>query len=357
MQKKSSPQKKTHKNSSSSSYTILTIDNEKGMLDSLSLILTKLGYQFTGVTNPVDALEILQTKHIDILILNSSITNLHTDEIIEKFRRINNNIYILLLVERSALNPPLQKMRELDIQGYCQKSGNLDQIILLIESAVKSVSQMREIKKVNEKLLSTYNKLEKSYLESIQTIRHTVEAKDTYTKGHSDRVALYSVLLGKKLGLSKDDLRKLKLGGLFHDVGKIGIPDSILQKKTRLTNTQYNKIKEHPIIGANILSNASIFKDIIPIVKHHHERFDGTGYPDGLKGNGIPYLARITAITDSFDAMNSKRVYRNSLTIKDIFNEIQKNKGTQFDPVITDAFLDILKNDYKSILKIHEKYK
>lgn len=344
-------------NSLKPSYRILAVDTEIGIMDSLSLILTKLGYDFVGVTNPVEALEELKSSHFDILLLNSSMTPLYGDRVIEEFRKINKDIYILLLVERSKQTPPLQALKELDIQGFCQKSGNLDQIVLLIESAVKSIYQMREIQKVNKKLLATYNKLEKAYLESIQIIRYTVEAKDTYTRGHSDRVSLYSVLIGKKLGLSKEDIRMLKLGGLFHDVGKIGIPDNILQKKAKLTNSQYNQIKNHPIIGAQILSAASIFKDIIPIVKYHHERFDGTGYPDNLKGEDIPYLARITAVADSFDAMNSKRVYRNSLSIADIAKEFENNKGTQFDSKIVDAFLDILKNDYNSILKIEEKYK
>lgn len=349
--------KTTSINLNDSNYSVLAVDTEVGIMDSLSLNLTKLGYEFVGVTNPVDALNKLKVKNFDILLLNSTMTPLNGDRVIQEFRKINKDIYIILLVERSNLTPPLQTIKELDIQGFCQKSGKLDQIILLIESAAKSISQMREIKKVNKKLLSTYNKLEKAYLDSIQIIRYTVEAKDTYTRGHSDRVALYSVMIGKKLGLSKEDLRKLKLGGLFHDVGKIGIPDSILRKKAKLTNSQYNQIKSHPIIGAQILSAASIFKDIIPIVKYHHERFDGKGYPENLNGEDIPYLARITAVADSFDAMNSKRVYRNALTMTDIIQEFEKNKTTQFDSKIVDAFLDILKNDYNSILKIEEKYK
>lgn len=338
-------------------YSVLAVDPEIGIINSLSLDLTKLGYNFVGVTNPVDALNELKSQHFDILLLNSTMTPLNGDRVIPEFRKINKDIYVLLLVERSSLTPPLQTLKKLDIQGFCQKSGKLDQIILLIESAAKSISQMREIQKVNKKLLSTYNRLEKAYLESIQIIRYTVEAKDTYTRGHSDRVSLYSVLIGKRLGLSKEDLRKLKLGGLFHDVGKIGIPDNILRKKTKLTNSQYNQIKSHPIIGAQILSAASIFKDIIPIVKYHHEKFNGTGYPEGLKGEEIPYLARITAIADSFDAMNSKRVYRNSLSIADIICELEKNKGIQFDSKIVDVFLEILRKDYNSILKIEEKYK
>ena len=142
---------------------------------------------------------------------------------------------------------------------------------------------------------------------------------------------------------------------MFHDIGKIGIPDSILLKESSLTNDEYSQIKNHPSIGAHILCNAKIFQNIIPIVKHHHERYDGTGYPSQLKGDDIPYLVRITTIADSFDAMSSKRNYRNELSPEHIIEEIQRNKGTQFDPEIADVFLDILNNHYDEIQRIKDE--
>ena len=151
-------------------------------------------------------------------------------------------------------------------------------------------------------------------------------------------------------------MKTLKIGGLFHDIGKIGVPDSILQKHSRLTDDEYSQIKNHPSIGAHILSSATIFKDIIPIVKHHHEKYDGNGYPGKLKGDNIPYLARIVSIADSFDAMSSKRTYRDSLPVDIIISEFEKNKGSQFDPKITDVFLDILKNEFDKIKAIQEQY-
>ena len=193
-------------------------------------------------------------------------------------------------------------------------------------------------------------------MESIQTVRYTVEAKDTYTRGHSDRVSEFSVLIGKKLGLSEDDLRRLKIGGLFHDVGKIGVPDNILQKEGKLSEDEYSEIKNHPTIGAHILSTASIFQDILPIVKYHHERYDGKGYPERLQGENIPYLARITAVADTFDAMTSKRVYRDSIPLDQVIEEFKRCRGTQFDPGLADLFVDILENDYNSILEIQKKY-
>ena len=284
-------------------------------------------------------------------------TPLHGDQVVEEIRKFNKDLYIILLTGHKDLAPPLETIRRLDIQSYCEKSDKFDQLLLLIESGIKSVEQMREIKKINAELSETYEKLEKSYMESIETVRYTVEAKDLYTRGHSDRVSEYSVLIGKKLGLNDEDIRRLRIGGLFHDVGKIGVPDSILQKNAKLTDDEYSQIKNHPTIGAHILSTASIFQDIIPIVKHHHERYDGNGYHSRLKGEEIPYLSRIAAIADSFDAMTSRRVYRDSLPMDIVISEIEKNKGTQFDPQVADAFLDILKNDYSSIEEIMRKYK
>ena len=227
-------------------------------------------------------------------------------------------------------------------------------MLLLIESGIKAVSQMNIIKKINVELQSTYEKLESAYMETIEILRITVEAKDAYTRGHSDRVSEYSVLIGKTLGLSDNDLKILKIGGLFHDIGKIGIPDSILLKTTKLDDDEYSEIKNHPAIGAHILSNATIFKDIIPIVKHHHERFDGNGYPGKLKGEEIPYLARIAAVADSFDAMTSKRSYRDSLPLDVVKQELIRNRGTQFDPEITDVFLGILESNPEEIERIQK---
>ena len=216
---------------------------------------------------------------------------------------------------------------------------------------------MNEIKRINEELSNTYDKLEKAYLDSIQTLRYTVEAKDPYTRGHSDRVSEYSVLIGQKLGLSEDLIKTLRVGGLFHDIGKIGIPDSILLKESKLTDDEYSQIKNHPSIGAHILCNAEVFKDILPIVKHHHERYDGNGYPSKLKGEDIPYIARIAAVADTFDAMKSKRTYRNALPLDVVKEEIERCSGTQFDPNIAKVFLDILNNEYDKIQEIQEKYK
>ena len=331
-------------------YKIIAVDDEEGIVDSLSIFLKRSGYSFTGVTDPVEAIEKVKNEHFDLMVLDFIMTPVHGDEVVEEIRKFNKDLYILLLTGHKDLAPPLETIRRLDIQGYCEKSDKFDQLLLLIESGIKSIEQMKEIKKINDEL-------EKAYMESIETLRYTVEAKDTYTRGHSDRVSNYSVLIGEKLALSQSQLNTLRIGGLFHDIGKIGVPDSILLKEEKLSVDEYSQIKNHPSIGAHILSNATIFKNIIPIVKHHHERYDGKGYPSKLEGENIPYLARITAVADSFDAMTSKRTYRDSLPLEEVKNEIRKCSGTQFDPNIARVFLDILENEYEKIKEIQETYK
>lgn len=343
--------KNSHTNINSQ-YKIIAVDDEVGILDSLNVFLSKVGYSFVGVTNPMEAIEKVKNEHFDLMLLDFLMTPIHGDQVVEEVRKFNKDLYILLLTGHKDLAPPLETIKRLDIQGYCEKSDKFDQLLLLIESGIKAVSQMKLIKNINNELQSTYDKLESAYMETIEILRFTVEAKDSYTRGHSDRVSEYSELIGKTLGLSEADLKTLKIGGLFHDIGKIGIPDNILLKTSKLNDDEYSEIKNHPSIGAHILSNATIFKDIIPIVKHHHERFDGNGYPSKLKGNEIPYLARIAAIADAFDAMTSRRSYRDSLDLEFVKNEIVQNAGTQFDPEIAQIFLNILDAEPNEINRI-----
>ena len=349
--------RKNMQNSSKTGYKIIAVDDEEGIVDSLSVFLRRSGYDLTGVTDPMEAIELVRNEHFDLMILDFIMTPIHGDKVVEEIRKFNKELYILLLTGHKDLAPPLETIRKLDIQGYCEKSDKFDQLLLLIESGIKSIEQMNEIKRINEELSDTYEKLERAYLDSVQTLRYTVEAKDPYTRGHSDRVSAYSVLIGKYLGLSETDLRTLEVGGLFHDIGKIGIPDRILLKETKLTDDEYSEIKNHPSIGAHILCNAAIFQDIIPIVKHHHERYDGRGYPGQLKGEDIPYMARIAAVADTFDAMTSKRTYRDALPLEAVRAEIEKCSGTQFDPEIAKVFLDILDNHYNEVQEIQEKFK
>ena len=339
-----------------SPYKIIAVDDENGIIDSLSVFLKRSGYQLTGVTDPYEAIERVRNEHFDLMLLDFIMTPIHGDKVVEEIRKFNQELYILLLTGHKDLAPPLETIKRLSIQGYCEKSDKFDQLLLLIESGLRSVEQMKIIQKINQELKEKNQELENAYLESIQTLRYTVEAKDSYTRGHSDRVADFSVLIGKYMGLSEEELKTLRIGGLFHDIGKIGVPDAILLKEAKLTDEEYSEIKNHPNIGKHILSNASTFREMIPIVYHHHEKFDGTGYPEQLKGEAIPLFARIAAIADTFDAMTTKRSYRNALPLEVVRAEIEKCSGAQFDPQIVKVFLDILDYHFEEILEIQNKY-
>lgn len=341
----------------SNGYKIIVVDDEQGIVDSLSIFLKRSGYNFTGLTNPLEAIERVRNEHFDMMILDFMMDPIHGDEVVEEIRKFNKDLYILLLTGHKDLAPPLETIKRLEIQGYCEKSDKFDQLLLLIESGIKSIEQMNTIKTINKQLHDKNEELERAYLDTIGILRQTVEAKDPYTRGHSDRVSEYSVLIGKKLGLDEKTLHILKIGGLFHDIGKIGIPDSILLKESKLSDEEYSQIKNHPMIGVHMLGDAAIFTDILPIVKHHHERYDGRGYPSQLVGEDIPYVARIAAVADTFDAMTSKRSYRDSLPIDVVRAEIERCSGTQFDPNIAKVFLDIMDNDFDLIREIQEKYK
>lgn len=336
-------------------YKILIVDNDESIINTLKIYLHN--YLITGVTNSQQAIDMVRNEHFDLMILDYSAQPVSAEDVVSDIRNFNKELYILLVASKTEIDPPLEMIRTLDIQGYCEKSQKFDQLLLLVESALKSVEQVNTIKQINSELSESNQLLENSYLDTIEILRKTVEAKDEYTRGHSDRVAEYSLLIGEKLHLSRDEMNTLRIGALFHDIGKIGIPDSILAKDDQLTDEEYNEIKKHPTIGANILSSSAIFTNILPIVEHHHERYDGKGYPSGLSGTSIPFMARIVAVADTFDAMCSKRSYRNSLSFSQAVSEIDKCKGTQFDPEIANVFLDILSHDKNKILEIQSKYK
>lgn len=216
--------------------------------------------------------------------------------------------------------------------------------ILLALNLVKTIHDIQAMERSRQKIEmdERRNQMEAISLQMMQTLSTTIEAKDEYTRGHSHRVAEYAALIAEELGWDKKEIRNLRNAAHLYDIGRIGIPDSILNKPTRLTEEEYAVIKEHTIIGAEILKNITLIDHVKEVARSHHERYDGKGYPDGLKGEEIPLYARIIAIADSYDAMKSRKIYRNPLADEIIYNEILQSRGKQFDPDIADVFLKLL---------------
>ena len=218
--------------------------------------------------------------------------------------------------------------------------------ILLFTNIFRTIQKIHIVEEKRHQLELEIEKKEnkKITLQMMESLSTTIEAKDEYTRGHSRRVAQYAALIAKNLGWTKEEIQNLKNCAYLHDIGKIGIPDQILNKPGKLTNEEFNLIKQHTTIGQDILKDITIIPHIDEVTRSHHEHYDGTGYPDGLKGNEIPIQARVIALADSYDAMNSRRIYRNALSHGRIYHEIQMNAGTQFDPDITKIFLKLMDN-------------
>ncbi len=209
----------------------------------------------------------------------------------------------------------------------------------------------REVEKQTRTAEERREKVERLSSQIMQTLAGTIDAKDKYTKGHSSRVADYAVKIAKKLGKSEKDQGDIYYLGLLHDIGKIGIPDGIINKTTRLTDEEYQIIKTHPIIGADILQNISELPELVLGARWHHERYDGKGYPDGLKGSEIPEMSRIIGVADAYDAMTSNRSYRDVLPQSVVRREIEKGKGSQFDPVFADMMLQLIDEDTEYLMR------
>ena len=199
-----------------------------------------------------------------------------------------------------------------------------------------------ELSTVNELLRQTNDRLEESHISVIGALIGAIEVKEQNPSGHAEKTMRYSVQVGKQLGLGTEEIAAIKLGALFHDVGKIGIPESLLSKPTELTDAEWVEMKSHPTMGASLLANVPMLERIRPIVLAHHERFDGTGYPRGLKGNEIPLAAQIISVADAYDAMTSERPYRITLRPKRALRELRANAGTQFNPVVVEAFITVV---------------
>ena len=212
---------------------------------------------------------------------------------------------------------------------------------ILYKTSKTMLMQNDELIEQKREIEISYKKLDDSYKCTVLALSNAVDARDPYTAGHSMRVSKISLLISGELEMTDEDSQILEYAALFHDIGKIGITDDILNKKGKLTDDEYKLIKKHPDIGVNILGGIDFLMDALPMIKHHHERFDGKGYPCGIKGEEIPLCARIIAIADTYDAMTSDRPYRRGFSHDTAVQEIFENKGAQFDGMLVDVFMKI----------------
>ena len=317
--------------------SILTVDDDPIITSTIKDYFNRSGYDVDIENNPVDAIEKVRNGSYDILLLDFLMTPICGDEVVEEIRKFNTDLFIVLLTGHKSMAPPIRTIRQLDIQGYYEKSDRFDQLELLVESCVKSIKQMRTIRDYQDDLT-------KAYMQTVETLRYVVETRDKETKGHSERVSGLSEALARQMGMDDALVENIRIAGLFHDIGKVGVSDAILLKNGPLTDLEFENIKKHPADGEKILISYTPFKVLLPIIRGHHERFDGKGYPDKLKGEEICIGARVIAVADSFDAMVSNRTYRKGLSMEKALSEIGRCRDAQFDGKVVDAFFALIES-------------
>lgn len=302
--------------------------------------VVSIGLQLTG---RADFIETLPASHV---ILSVTFVAILITFIKDIFHGKSREYHLVLIGIVIALLSALIEMAS--VYFVVTISGifiGIGLVILLFLNIIRTVRSVRNLEHIRQKkeLESRRRQTERISLQTIKTLSVTVETKNVYTNGHSQRVADYSALIAGALGWDDKRINNLRNAAYMHDVGMIGIPDSIVNKPTRLTEEEYAIIQRHTLIGADILKDITLIEHVAEVAHYHHERYDGTGYPEGLSGEEIPIEARIVAVADSYDAMNSKRIYRNALEKEKIIEELESCSGTQFDPVIAELFVRLIR--------------
>lgn len=302
------------------------------------------------------ALEFLKKKIPDLILMDLHMPQMNGFEVIEFIHKEEEwkDIPIIMLTADNDRDTELRGF-QIGVMDFITKPF-VNEIMLQRVSRILELSRLQknlqqEVQIQTQKAEDRRRQVEKLSEEVMKTLANTIDAKDKYTNGHSLRVATYSQEIAKRCGKSKAEQKKIFHMALLHDIGKIGIPDHIINKDSRLTDEEYDAIRQHPKIGSDILKTIEEMPDIMIGARWHHERYDGKGYPDGLKGEEIPEYARIIGVADAYDAMSSKRSYRGILGQDIVRSEIEKGRGTQFDPHFADVMLQMIDDDIRYTMR------
>jgi putative two-component system response regulator len=329
---------------------ILIVDDEELICRLLAQRLTSEGYSCVTANNGREALSHFYKNTFSLIISDIKMPEMDGIELLKRVKSLNPNMMVIMVTAYPEIDMAVEAMR-MGAYDFIIKPADLDLILLSVKKALEKKRLEEELeahhknleKLVEErtaKLQHAYRVLKKAHLDSVKVLAEAIDAKDPYTRGHSDRVRRMSLRIATHLGFPEDRLESLEYGALLHDIGKIGIKDEVLQKPGILNPGEIQYIREHPLIGVKIVEGIDFFKDKIPMIRHHHERFDGKGYPDGLAGDAIPLEARIITVPDAFDAMTSVRPHSQNKPLKEVLAELKEGKSKQFDPKILEIFLN-----------------
>ncbi len=350
---------------------VLLVDDDQEVLDLLSTILDT-DFHVVACRRGRDGLQVMEDHRVAVVLADQRMPDIRgTDFLSQLADRFPDTVRILISGQ-STSEDLINAINQSKVAQFIQKPFDAARIRKVVHDAVVTYQMAEQSKHLMEELslsvrtmqqrhnelskfnshlegeiasqsrriIQAYEQLRQANLEMVKALAEAIEAKDPYTKGHCSRVCAYTIEIADALKISSDQKVVLEYASLLHDVGKIGVQTGVLGKVGQLTDEEYAEIKLHPVIGENILRNVRFFHPILPIVRHHHERFDGKGYPDGLLGEDIPLFSRIIAVVDAFDAMTSDRPYRNGLPMADALNRLMAERAAQFDPDVVDIFID-----------------
>lgn len=324
---------------------ILIVDDLVSFRKFISHILTDKGYNCVSVADGAAALAILRKHRFALVLLHINIPGKSGREVLREISKRHPDMAVIMITSTDDAKIAID-MTKIGAFDYIIKPVNLLALLVRVNNALDKRRLLLENKEyqlyLEDKVRKQTEKIRKSFLNSITSLVFALEARDKYTSGHSKRVSKMALALSQSLGMAPVQTEKIKLAGLLHDVGKIGIRESVLLKQSRLTDEEYSHISAHSVIGERILRPIIDDEEILRIIRHHHERYDGKGYPDELTGHQIPQGARILSVADTYDAMTSDRPYRKALSPRMALDELERQINTQFDSVVVEAFHKII---------------
>ena len=325
---------------------VAVVDDDIMNLNVAGRILSQAGMRVSAVKSGQALLDFLQNNIPDLILLDIKMPDMDGFTTMERIRAIeaqtNRAPVPVVFLTADEDDDSEKRCLAMGAMDFIKKPFIPEVLTLRVGHILQLVHLQSDLSTEVEKKTT---QIENLSIHVVQALANAIDAKDTYTNGHSGRVAKYSKEIAKRFGYSPEKLRTIYMMGLLHDVGKIGVPDAVINKPAKLTDDEFDIIKNHPVLGARILKEIKELPELVTGARWHHERYDGKGYPDGLAGEDIPEEARIIAVADAYDAMTSNRSYRRSLPQEVVRKEIEGGRGTQFDPVFADIMLGMIDED------------
>ena len=329
---------------------IAVIDDDSQNLKIADRILSFYGYRVTCLHSGEELLEFINFHKPDLILLDLHMTGINGFETLQKLRSTHNgrDVPVIFLTADNDADTETKALTA-GASDFVGKPFVASVLLLRVKNTIelhRLQSDLKaEAKRLSAEYIEEHQKNERLSMQVVKTLAGAVDAKDKYTNGHSTRVAEYSREIARSAGYSEKQLDEIYMMGLLHDVGKIGVPDSVINKPTKLTEDEYDLIKQHPVMGYEILKNITEMPELAIAAKYHHERYDGKGYPEGLRGEEIPEAVRIISCADAYDAMSSRRSYHDVYAQEYIREEFRKGMGTQFDPKFARIMLEMIDED------------